>query len=193
MDDTTLSTISLLEARLLRIEHLLYGNLAPQSTVSAIRGLQDLEHRFSKLLQHIRVYGELLKLYKSNPTLFQAPPASQPPPELSLEALRAIILSAASSYPATASALTAISDTPIPDPSHSASLASLLPRMKGIEATQLAQTAEIAELRARSEAVVRQWYKHDIMGYSDFVASVEDRIERVERAVRRNEKARDEI
>lgn len=65
MDDTTLSTISLLEARLLRIEHLLYGNLAPQSTVSAIRGLQDLEHRFSKLLQHIRVYGELLKLCRS--------------------------------------------------------------------------------------------------------------------------------
>ncbi|KAI1198259.1 hypothetical protein F5X97DRAFT_152537 [Nemania serpens] len=193
IDDTTLSTISLLEGRLLRVEHLLYGNSPPQSTASATRGLQDLEHRFSKLLQHIRVYGELLKLYKSNPTLFQSPPASQPPPELSLEALRAIVLSAASSYPATASALTAISDTPIPDPAHSASLAALLPRMKGIEATQLAQAAEIAELRARSEAAVRQWYKHDIMGYSDFVASVEGRIERVERAVRRTEKARDEI
>lgn len=65
--------------------------------------------------------------------------------------------------------------------------------MKGIEATQLAQAAEIAELRARSEVAVRQWYKHDVMGYSDFVAVVEGRIERVERVVRRNEKARDEI
>ncbi|KAI0458209.1 hypothetical protein F5B21DRAFT_44346 [Xylaria acuta] len=193
LDDTTLSTISLLEGRLLRIEHLLYGNSVPQSTTSAIRSLQDLEHRFSKLLQHIRVYGELLKLYKSNPTLFQSPPASQPPPELSSEALRAVVLSAASSYPAAASALTAISDTPIPDPALSAGLAALLPRMKGIEATQMAQAAEIADLRARSEAVVRRWYKHDVMGYSDFVAGVEGRMERVERAVRRVEKARDEI
>ncbi|KAI0906161.1 hypothetical protein F4824DRAFT_365532 [Ustulina deusta] len=193
IEDTTLSTISLLEARLLRIEHLLYGNSAPQSTTSAIRDLQDLEHRFSKLLQHIRVYGELLKLYKSSPTLFQPPPASQPPPELSLEALRAIVLSAASSYPATASALTAIFDTPVPDPALSAGLAALLPRMKGIEATQLAQASEIAELRARSETVVRHWYKHDVMGYSDFIAGVEGRIERVERAARRVEKARDEI
>ncbi|KAI0436629.1 hypothetical protein F4803DRAFT_556807 [Xylaria telfairii] len=193
IDDTTLSTISLLEGRLLRIEHLLYGNSVPQSTISATRSLQDLEHRFSKLLQHIRVYGELLKLYKSNPTLFQPPPASQPPPELSLEALRAIVLSAASSYPSTASVLTAISDTPIPDPALSAGLAALLPRMKGIEATQLAQAAEIADLRTRSEAAVRKWYKHDVMGYSDFVAGVEGRMERVERAVRRVEKTRDEI
>ncbi|KAI3318874.1 hypothetical protein HD806DRAFT_539900 [Xylariaceae sp. AK1471] len=193
LDDTTLSTISLLEGRVLRIEHLLYGHSVPQSSTSAIRGLQELEHRFSKLLQHIRVYGELLKLYKSNPTLFQPPPTSQPPPELSSEALRAIVLSAASSYPATASALTAISDTPVPNPAHSASLAALLPRMKGIEATQLAQAAEIAELRARSEVAVRQWYEHDVMGYSDFIAGVEGRIERVERGVRRVEKTRDEI
>ncbi|KAI1171306.1 hypothetical protein F4777DRAFT_65173 [Nemania sp. FL0916] len=193
IDDTTLSTISLLEERLLRLEHVLYGSSAPQPTTAVTRGLHDLEHRFSKLLQHIRVYDELLKLYKSNPTLFHPPPASQPPPELSLESLRAIVLSAASSYPQTASALTAISDTPIPDPAQSAALAALLPRMKGIETTQLAQAAEIAELRARSEVAVRQWYKHDVMGYSNFVADVEDRIERVERGVRRVEKARDEI
>ncbi|KAH8167971.1 hypothetical protein CIB48_g240 [Xylaria polymorpha] len=139
IDDTTLSTISLLEGRLLRIEHLLYGSSVPLWTTSATRSLQDLEHRFSKLLQHIRVYGELLKL------------------------------------------------------SLSAGLAALLPRMKGIEATQLAQAAEIADLLARSEAVVRRWYKHDVMGYSDFVAGVEGRVERVERAVRRVEKTRDEI
>ncbi|KAI0425659.1 hypothetical protein F5Y09DRAFT_93825 [Xylaria sp. FL1042] len=193
IEDTTLSTISLLEVRLLRIEHLLYGSSTSQSTTSVIRSLQELEHRFSKLLQHIRVYGELLKLYKSNPTLFQSPPPSQPPPELSSEALRAIVLSAASSYPATASALTAIADTPVPDPAHSAGLAALLPRMKGIEATQLAQAAEIAELRARSEAAIRRWYTHDVMRYSDFVAGVEGCIERVERATRRVERTRDEI
>ena len=59
----------------------------------------------------------------------------------------------------------------MPEPALSASLAALLPRMKGIEATQAAQRAEMAELRARSEACIRQWYEHSIVGYSDFVAT----------------------
>ncbi|KAK6952358.1 hypothetical protein Daesc_006894 [Daldinia eschscholtzii] len=193
LDNTTLSTISLLEARLLRIEHLLYGHTVQQPKVSAIRSIQELEHRFGTLLQRMRVYAELLKLYKSQPTLFQPPPPSQPPSELSSEALRAIVLASASSFPATASALTAISDTPIPDPAHTAALAALLPKMKGIEATQIAQAAEIAELRARSEVIVRQWYEHNVMNYSNFVASVESRVENAEKAVRRVERARNEV
>ncbi|KAI6088530.1 hypothetical protein F4821DRAFT_233968 [Hypoxylon rubiginosum] len=193
LDNTTLSTISLLEARLLRVEHLLFGHTVQQPKVPAIRSMQELERRFGTLLQRVRVYGELLKLYKSQPTFFQPPPASEPPSKLPLESLRAIVLAAASSYPATASALTAISDTPVPDPAHTASLASLLPRMKGIEATQMAQAAEIAELRARSEAVVRHWYERDVMGYSGFVAGVEGRVEMAERTVRQLEKLRSEV
>lgn len=224
LDNTTLSTISLLEARLLRVEHLLFGHTVQQPKVPAIRSMQELERRFGTLLQRVRVYGELLKLCmtflptsravassrttcylprlfntnvssvdKSQPTFFQPPPASEPPSKLPLESLRAIVLAAASSYPATASALTAISDTPVPDPAHTASLASLLPRMKGIEATQMAQAAEIAELRARSEAVVRHWYERDVMGYSGFVAGVEGRVEMAERTVRQLEKLRSEV
>ncbi|KAI0883933.1 uncharacterized protein GGS22DRAFT_166453 [Annulohypoxylon maeteangense] len=193
LDKTTLSTISLLEARLLRIEHVLYGHTAQQPKVSAIRSMQELEHRFSVLLQRMRVYAELLKLYKSQPTLFQPPPPSIPPSSLSTDALRAIVLSAAASYPATASALTSISDTPIPDPAHTALLAALLPRMRGVEATQAAQEVEIAELRARSEAVVRKWYEGDVLRYAEFVATVEGRVERAERGVRRVERVRGEV
>ncbi|KAI0003954.1 hypothetical protein F4779DRAFT_621635 [Xylariaceae sp. FL0662B] len=193
LDNTTLSTISLLEARLLRIEQLLYGHSVQQPKASAIRSMHELEHRYSILLQRVRVYAELLRIYKSQPTLFRPPPPAEPPSELPPDALKAIVLAAASSYPATASALTAISDTPVPDPEQTANLVALLPRMKGIEATQLAQAAEIAELRARSEAVVRQWYERDVMGYSNFVAGVEGRVERAERAVRRVERAREEV
>ncbi|KAH9895331.1 hypothetical protein F4778DRAFT_267296 [Xylariomycetidae sp. FL2044] len=193
LDETTMSIISLLESRLLRIEHLLYGHSVQQPKVSAARSLHDLEHRFSTLLQSVRVYAELLRIYKTQPSLFQPPPPSEPPTDLPEEAVRAIVLSAASSFPATASALTAISDTPIPDPAMSAQLAALAPRMKGIEATQIAQAAEIAELRARSEAMVRQYYERDILGYSEFIASTEGRVERAERAIRRLEKARDEV
>lgn len=79
------------------------------------------------------------------------------------------------------------SDTPIPDPSLSAELVSLLPRMKGLEATQTAQEAEIAELRTRSEAIVGKWYEERVVGYGNFIADVEGRVERVERGVRRLE------
>ncbi|RYO84301.1 hypothetical protein DL766_008144 [Monosporascus sp. MC13-8B] len=194
IDNTTLSTLSLLEARLLRIEHLLYGHAVQQPKTSAFKSMSNLEHRFARLLQGVRVYAELLKIYKSHPDLFQAPPAAEPPSTLlPPEAVRAVVLSAASSFPATASALTAVSDTPVPDPTLSAELAALLPRMRGVEAAQLAQAAEIAELRVRSEAVVRRWYERRVLDYSDFVADVEGRVERAERAVRRAERARDEI
>ncbi|KAI1493351.1 hypothetical protein F5X96DRAFT_225888 [Biscogniauxia mediterranea] len=193
LDETSLSTISLLEARLSRIEYLLYGHSSPQPKVTAARSMQELEHRFSILLQRIRVYGELLRLYKSQPTLFRPPAPAEPPSELPTDALRAVVLAAASSYPATASALTAIADTPVPDPAQSAALAALLPRMRGVEATQLAQAAEIAALRARSEAVVRRWYERDVLAYSNFVAGVESRVEMAERTARRVQKARDEV
>ncbi|KAK3695751.1 nuclear distribution protein [Podospora appendiculata] len=196
LDKTTLATISLLEARLLRIEHVLYGPSPPRSksaAESASASLADLERRFAVLIRRYRVYAEILKIYKAYPSLFQPPaPDSPPPTELSAEALRATVLSYAASFPSTASALTAItSDTPVPDPKLSAELASLVPRMKGVEATQLAQEADIAELRARSERVMRAWYEGTVLRYGDFMAGVEGRFEKLERAVRRTEKLRE--
>lgn len=65
MDETTLSTLDLLESRLMRIEHLLSGQTASPSLaqdVSALQKLGDLERRFGSLVSHVRVYGELLKI-----------------------------------------------------------------------------------------------------------------------------------
>ncbi|KAJ1335790.1 Dynactin subunit p22 [Microdochium nivale] len=193
LDKTSLATISLLEARLLRIEHHLHGHATPQNKNTAVRSLRELEHRFRKITHDVHVYNELLKIYKSHPDLFHSPTPSSPPSLLAPDAVRAVVLASASSYPATASALTAIDDTPIPDPALSATLAALAPRMRAVETTQLAQAAEISRLRARSEVVIRQWYERDVMGYSGFVARVEDRIELVERDIRRAERAQDEV
>lgn len=129
---------------------------------------------------------------RSHPAFFSpAPDPAQPPSQLDTSALRATILSFASSFPSTVSALTAATaDTPVPDPSLSAELVGLLPKMRGIEATQLAQEVEIAELRARSENVVSAWYEQRVVGYGAFVAEVEGRVERIERNVRRVEVAK---
>lgn len=202
LDKTTLATIELLEARLRRIEHILHGPTTPPSqppAEPATTSLAELEHRFGLLLRHFRVYAEILKIYKYQPSFFQPPPsnpnypsANKPPAELSPEAVRATVLSYASQFPSTASALTAATtDTPIPDASLSAELASLIPRMKGIKATQLAQEAEIAELRARSELAVKAWYEGGVLRYGRFVADQEGRLEKVERGLRRVEKLRE--
>ncbi|KAK3364581.1 hypothetical protein B0T25DRAFT_69546 [Lasiosphaeria hispida] len=196
LDKTTLATISLLEARVLRIEHILYGPYSPPGEPprdSATSDLADLEHRFAVLTHHVKVYSDILKIYKTHPALFQPPAANSPPPTtLSPEALRATVLSYAAAFPNTASGLTAVTiDTPVPDPKLSAELASLVPRMKGVEATQLAQEADIAELRARSERVMRAWYEGRVLRYGRFVAEAEGRVERVEQGIRRLEKGRE--
>ncbi|KAK1480133.1 nuclear distribution protein [Colletotrichum cuscutae] len=194
LDKTTLSTISLLESRLLRIEHLLYGPTAPShssQTESAVDTLEDLERRFNHLLSRIRVYGELMKIYNSQPTLFQPPPPPEPPIHLAPEAIQATVLASAAAFPATASSLTSVNDCPIPESSQSAALASLMPRLRGIEATQIAQEAEMAELRARSENVLQAWYQQGVLGVSDFVADVEGRVEMIERRVRRAEREKE--
>ncbi|KAG6167928.1 hypothetical protein E4U11_006338 [Claviceps purpurea] len=192
LDQTTLTTISLLESRLLRIEHVLHGHAASHpagQAESAIQRIQNLEKRFSMLISRIRVYGELLKIYKSTPDLFHAPDASEPPSQLSVDAIRSIVLASAPAIPATLSCLTAIQDSPVPDPAESASLIGLTERMKAIEATQLAQAAEMAELRQRSEAVMLAWYERGVLANSQSLADLEGKAQDVERTIRRREVA----
>ncbi len=128
---------------------------------------------------------------KARPDFFQAPAATEPPSQLSGDAVRAIVLSAAASFPATVSALTAVQDTPVPDPAESAALVALTERLRGVEATQRAQEAEAAALRGRSEAALRAWYEGGLLPTSDATAKVEARVGRVERRVRRMERERE--
>ncbi|KAM5348822.1 hypothetical protein ACJ41O_008645 [Fusarium nematophilum] len=191
MDDTTLSTIDLLESRLLRIEHLLHGQSASPSLAadrSAVDQIGQLERRFSSLLKQFRVYEGLLKIYRAHPDFFHAPSPSDPPSQLSPEAIQSIVLASAPSFPATLSSLTAIKDSPVPDPSESAGLIALQDRMKAIEATQIAQATEIADLRRRSETVIRTWYETGVLDNSRAIADLETRVQVVERQVRRAER-----
>lgn len=62
LDETTLQTLSYLESRLLRMEHMLYGHTTPTEKSQALPDLQQLEHRFAQLVQRTRTYAELLKI-----------------------------------------------------------------------------------------------------------------------------------
>lgn len=213
LDQTTLSTISLLEARLLRIEHLLHGPSAshePGKHEPASRKMEELERRLASVVSQFRVYGELLKICmprlvcanyviltdtlpdNTNPDFFHSPAPEDPPSQLPPDAIQAIVLASAPSFPATQSALTAIKDCPIPDTSESATLVALAERMKAIEATQIAQAAQMAELRQRGEAVMRSWYEGRFLVRSRFMADTESRVEKVEQKLRRMERQREE-
>jgi len=74
---------------------------------------------------------------------------------------------------------------PVPPAELSAQLISLQPRVAKVEALQVAQNAEIAELRERSAAVIQRWYTMDILRAGDSLAELEGRVEQVERDVRR--------
>ncbi|CAK7272831.1 hypothetical protein SEPCBS119000_005330 [Sporothrix epigloea] len=185
-------TLELLEARLRRAEHLLYGiepdHSAQPAATTAVDGLAELERRFSSLVSNVRVYAELLKIYKLHPSLFQAPPAGMPPTQLDTDALRATVLSYASAFPATASALNAaLVDTPVPDTSLSAHLAGLTPRMEAMLATQKLLDTEVAGLRRRSERLVRLYYEQQALGSAKIMERMESRLERAEGRVRRLE------
>lgn len=65
LDETTLETLSYLESRVLRLEHILYGHTIPQAKTQALPSLQQLEHRFAQLLKRVRTYDELLKICMS--------------------------------------------------------------------------------------------------------------------------------
>ena len=65
LDNTTLATIELLEARLLRLEHIVYGpagnpDAIPES--SATSTMRALERRFQALVSRSRAYQDLLKI-----------------------------------------------------------------------------------------------------------------------------------
>lgn len=71
LNETTLTTLEALEARLLRLEHVLHGHPAtqPASTPSpspsdepASKRMQDMERRLNGMVSRVRVYGELLRI-----------------------------------------------------------------------------------------------------------------------------------
>lgn len=112
-----------------------------------------------------------------------------PPSQLSSDAIQAIVLASASIFSSTLSSLTAVKDCSVPDSSDSAQLINLTERMKAIETTQIAQMAEISELRQRSEAVMLSWYESGVLANSQSLANVESRVQGVEREIRRSEVA----
>ncbi|RDW62126.1 hypothetical protein BP6252_11559 [Coleophoma cylindrospora] len=191
IDQTAVHTIELLEARLRRIEHAVIGGHGMEdgaglksTQAPATQRITDLERMLHELAAKSRVVQDLLSLHANHPDLFQSIGAAELPTTLDSSSLLSIVLASASAYPTTASRLTSISDLPIPAASLSAQLVELQPRVAKIEALQMDQAADMAELRMRTAAVLQRWYAVDVLGAGDSWAELEDRVDWVEQRVR---------
>lgn len=103
------------------------------------------------------------------------------------DALAALVLSHAPSYQATAARLTSLQDLPVPDPSSSAALIHLLPRLQRAAHRQEDQQQTIAQLRHQSLALLARWYDSAIIGMDDCWTEWEARLMHQEKTVRRAE------
>ncbi|KAL3476837.1 hypothetical protein BJX99DRAFT_257960 [Aspergillus californicus] len=239
IENTTSSTLHLLESRLHRLTYLLTGDttwsgtpVPPEKPASheetVSRRLNELEQALEGLRAKGGVVREVLGVYDRFPDLFKsiatttsdallspqpgaiatspsidpsnpdteldtAQSQSQSLPEIDPKTLTSLVLSHATTYPETASRLTSLSDTPIPDAQLSASLIALQPRLDKLASIQNDQMSEIAELRVRTARVLQRWYEVSVLGGGEVWGEWEGRVEGVEKGVRREEIARERL
>ncbi|RDW74369.1 putative nuclear distribution protein RO10 [Aspergillus mulundensis] len=178
------------------------------------RRLQRLESELENLAGRVGVVRDVLGLYERFPDLFkptspsalasttESDPSTPDTPPTStsteleetsppLDVMHSIILSYASLIPETASRLTSLTDTPVPDANLSAALIALRPRMSMLSARQDEQSQEVAELRVRTAKVLQRYYEVGLLGAGEVWGEWEGRLEGVERGVRRVEVARE--
>ncbi|KAI9683306.1 MAG: hypothetical protein M1822_006171 [Bathelium mastoideum] len=196
MDNISLETLELLEARLRRIEYAVTGSTERtaepplQAPVVSAR-LESLEKGLAKLAQGSETTSELLQLHTRHPTYFNSlPPSSASPSTLQPSELLAIILASAPLYSETASRLTLLADLPVPPTTALTSLISLRPRIAQAEARQEEQEHEIGELRARTTSLLEEWYELGVLAQGEQWVEWEERLLDVERDVKRDEERR---
>ncbi|KAN0071692.1 hypothetical protein V8E54_010288 [Elaphomyces granulatus] len=191
-------TIELLEARLRRLEYFLTGDThwtgqptaAPKPETfddTVARRLMRLNSSLESLGRNVPAVQDVLQLYSRFPDLFRTVPAQTIPASLTTQNLASIVLSYASTFPETSSRLTSLNDLPIPEPTLSASLIELQPRVDKLIQIQERQAKEVSDLRTRSARLLQRWYEVGLVGSGECWAEWEARLEDVDREIKREE------
>ena len=101
-----------------------------------------------------------------------------------------VILASEKMFASTTSNLTALQRQHMPDTDALISLAALQPQVEQALAVSEKQWAEMEELRRRSAEALAYWYESSVLEEGERWADWEERLKRVEMAVRRKETAR---
>jgi hypothetical protein len=127
------------------------------------------------------------------PNLFTSTPDPPAPPETSIAL--PTILAAAPTLQNVSSQLLSLSESPsahgtehiVPPTASLATWAALTPKIAQLDATQEAQTAEIARLRVKSAQLVSRWYEVQMLAAGRVWVEWEGRVKKCEREVGRRE------
>lgn len=195
-DSIALESLSLLEARLRRIEYAILGHVdeeasAESNRASAAEQLSTLEQSLAQLTSSSDTLRNMIELHEKYPDLFHAPTADGASINLDTATILSIVVSSASLYSTVASRLTSMADIPVPSADLSAQLIELQPRISRIEAIQVSQYLELLHLRERSALLVEMEYTKNVLHLGDAWATMETRIKRVERKIAAREKVKE--
>ncbi|KAF8463823.1 hypothetical protein BDZ91DRAFT_776877 [Kalaharituber pfeilii] len=207
LENTAEETIRELTLRLRRLEYLLLGNDSPVADLvdpskitresSVLARINHLDKKLTALYSHSHTVHNLLDLYVQFPELFRDPTLPTPLPQhlfpaspdipstLTTGEKLATVLATASSFQSFSSQLNAIMDSPIPNPSTSTELISLIPRINKTELLQESQMKEIAALRKRTAQVLERWYLVGVEGINECFAEWDERTLEVEKSLTR--------
>lgn len=206
---TALSTLSLLNLRLSRLEFLLTGttssqdaDLQPPSARGTTRSPQSissqlhvLESRLAALKRLDGLPGSLVRmvdtLRREYPEIFSSSlnsPTSEGTSTKDLSLHADEVLSHATLYSSTSSRLQTLQTLRIPPAIHSANLIGQGPRVKLLLERQDRLEAETAELRERSARAIREWREIEVDGMNELWDDWQERIKVCERTVKREER-----
>lgn len=195
--EVTPDTLSMLEARLKRIDYVLNGYdyqterpPAAKTTGSAAIKLRGLERSLQSLAASSSTITDILNLRKAHPEIFDPDTSSPTPATLPPQSLASLILAHKSLYATASNNLTQLQDFSVADPSTAAKLTNLQPRIDEAQAKQRAQAVEFAELRDRSARAVEAWYEGGVLRMDGQWAEWEERLRDAEILVRRREAAK---
>lgn len=195
-DATTRETLSLLEDRLRRVDHVIHGtsgsthdpdHAAETTQSSAISRIRNLERGLEQLSSKSTVVSDILQLHRSQPAIFHADSSTAAPSTLPTSSLAAMVLAHSSLYQVSSANLTLLRDIPLPEPASSTKLVELEPRIQAAETKQLAHIQAVNELSIRSGKALESWYEDGVLNMSEHWADWEERLREIEILVRRNE------
>lgn len=195
--ETVSDTLSMLEQRLQRIDYAINGD-SPQShddqpkpAASAAARLRHLERTLKALSTKSHAVADVLQIHKQYPELFHPADEKAVPSTLHPAALAQLVLAHESLYKTTSAQLQTLQDnSTIPESAPLVKLIGLEPRLERIEAKQIEQAREFAELRLRSTRLLENWYKVGVLDMGEKWTDWEERLRDCEILVRRREAAK---
>lgn len=194
-----LTTLTLLESRLHRLEFLLSSstdtNGVPKVTTPPVKNndtiasrLNSLEDDLTKLAANSTLVQDMLRLQARFPDLLGASSATMKPNDTDQSTEASVVLAHASSFPETASRLSSLKDLSIPPAEASSKLVELQPRLEKVKEVQDRQLRQVTELRERSARIVERWISQGVVGSGEAWAEMEACVRELEKGVRKVER-----